>query len=107
MLAVATCNYPAGQPDCNGRSTVFDGVAWLDDEPGARDMCILEAPETEGVYLAEIDMDMLRTYRENEVMAGKYRHPAIYGILTADLRQRHDGSEVEGVLDGTGEGTVL
>ena len=26
MVAVATCNYPKGQPDCNGRSTLFDGV---------------------------------------------------------------------------------
>ena len=31
MVAVATCNYPAGQPDCNGHSTIFDGVAWLRD----------------------------------------------------------------------------
>ena len=29
MLAIATCNYPAGVPDCNGESTVFDGVAYL------------------------------------------------------------------------------
>ena len=29
MFAIATCNYPAGQPDCNGHSAVFDGVAWL------------------------------------------------------------------------------
>ena len=49
MLAIATCNYPKGQPDCNGHSTVFDGVAWLDNEPGVRDMCIFEAPEEEGV----------------------------------------------------------
>ena len=55
MLAVATCNYPKGQPDCNGHSTVFDGVAWLRDEPGSRDMCVLESPEEEGIYLAEID----------------------------------------------------
>ena len=82
MVAIATCNYPAGQPDCNGHSTVFDGVAWLQDEPGVRDMCILEAPEKEGIYLAEINMDMLRTYRENEVMGDKYRHPEKYGILT-------------------------
>lgn len=26
MVAVATCNYPEGHPDCNGRSTLFDGV---------------------------------------------------------------------------------
>ena len=82
MLAVATCNYAEGQPDCNGHSSVFDGVAWLRDEPGVRDMCILEAPGKEGVYVAEIDMDMLRTYRENDVMGDKYRHPERYGIMT-------------------------
>ena len=90
MLAVATCNYPSGQPDCNGHSTVFDGVAWLEDEPGVRDMCILEAPEEEGIYLAEIDMDMLRDYREREVMGGKYRHPDVYGLLTADPRSAQE-----------------
>lgn len=81
MLAVATCNYPKGQPDCNGHSTVFDGVAWLRDEPGSRDMCVLESPEEEGIYLAEIDMDLLREYRENEIMGDKYRHPDKYEIL--------------------------
>ncbi len=81
MLAVATCNYPKGQPDCNGHSTVFDGVAWLRGEPGVRDMCILEAPEEEGIYSAEIDLDMLRGYREQEVMGSKFRHPEKYGLL--------------------------
>lgn len=82
MLAVCTCNYPKGHPDCNGHSTVFDGVAWLEDEPDVRNMCILEAPEEEGIYLAEIDMDMLRRYREGEVMGSRYRHPERYGALT-------------------------
>ena len=82
MLAVATCNYPKGQPDCNGRSTVFDGIAWLNSEPGVRDMCILEAPEEEGVFMARIDMDLLRDYREQEVMGEKYRRPDRYGILS-------------------------
>ena len=81
MVAVATCNYPAGQPDCNGHSTVFDGVAWLSNEPGVRDMCILEAPEDEGIYVAGIDLDMLRTYRASEVMGNKFRHPGVYGVL--------------------------
>lgn len=81
MVAVATCNYPAGQPDCNGHSTVFDGVAWLSGEPGVRDMCILEAPEDEGIYVAGIDLDMLRTYRASEVMGNKFRHPGVYGVL--------------------------
>ena len=83
-VAVVTCNYPKGQPDCNGHSSVFDGVAWLSDVPGVRDMCIFEAPEAEGVYLAGIDMDMLREYREHEVMGEKYRHPDKYGILTKE-----------------------
>lgn len=83
MTAIATCNYPEGQPDCNGHSTVFDGVAWLRDEPGSREMCILEAPEEEGVFLAEIDLDLLREYRANEVTGDKYRHPDKYGILNS------------------------
>ena len=82
--AVVTCNYPKGQPDCNGHSSVFDGVAWLSDVPGVRDMCVFEAPEAEGVYLAGIDMDMLREYRKHEVMGEKYRHPDKYGILTKE-----------------------
>ncbi len=83
MLAVATCNYPEGQPDCNGHSTVFDGVAWLEDEPGSRDMCVFEAPGEEGVYLAGVDLDLLRRYRAGEVMGDNYRHPERYGILAA------------------------
>ncbi len=82
MLAIATCNYPDGQPDCNGHSTVFDGVAWLRNAPGVRDMCILEAPEKEGIYVADIDLDLLREYRANEVMGNKYRQPQKYGIIT-------------------------
>ena len=42
MIAVATCNYPAGHPDCNGHSTLFDGVAWEEGD-GSRDCCLLEA----------------------------------------------------------------
>lgn len=83
MLAIATCNYPGGHPDCNGHSTVFDGVAWLDQAPGVRDMCVFEAPEEEGVYLAEINLDQLRAYRADEVMGNAWRHPEKYGILVS------------------------
>jgi len=81
MLAVATCNYPETVPDCNGHSAVFDGVAWLRDEPGVRDMCILEAPGSEGIYTAELDLAMLRSYRSGEVMGNKYRKTKTYGGL--------------------------
>lgn len=82
MLAVATCNYPESVPDCNGRSTVFDGVAYLPDEEDSRDMCILDAGVEEGIYIAELDLEQLREYRKNEVHGNTYRHPLKYGILT-------------------------
>lgn len=82
-IAVATCNYPETVPDCNGHSTVFDGIAWLRDEPGVRDMCILEADGGEGIFTADIDLDMLRDYRKNEVMGETYRKPWAYSDLTA------------------------
>ena len=82
MVAVATCNYPEGHRDCNGRSTLFDGIPWIREEPGSRDMCVLEAPGEPGVYVAELDLDRLRTHRSNDIMGDKYRHPEKYGILS-------------------------
>lgn len=81
MLAVATCNYPAGQPDCNGHSSLFDGVAYLPDAEGSRDTCVLEAGGEPGVYTAELDLDMLRAYRASEVHGNAYRRPELYGRL--------------------------
>lgn len=82
MVAIATCNYPAPHPDCNGRSTVFDGVPWVDGEPGSRDMCVFEAPEGEGICTASVDLEVLRAHRTHDVMGDAYRHPGLYGALT-------------------------
>lgn len=81
MVAVATCNYPAGHPDCNGHSTLFDGVPWIREEPGSRDMCVFEAGEEPGVYIAELDLDRLRLHRKDDIMGDKYRRPEKYGML--------------------------
>jgi len=81
MLAIATCNYPAPVPDCNGGSSVFDGVAYVPGTEGSRDTCILQADEKEGVYLAELDLERLRRYRESEVHGNAYRRPKKYGLL--------------------------
>ena len=75
MVAIATCNYPDSVPDCNGGSSMFDGVAYLPELSGSRDTCVLQAGGDEGIYLAELDLDMLRRYRENEVHGNAYRHP--------------------------------
>ena len=87
MVAAAICNYPDGQPDCNGHSTLFDGVPWCREVPGVRDMCVMEAPEKPGIYIATLDLDMLRAHRSNDVNGDKYRRPEVYGIL-ADANVR-------------------
>lgn len=84
MIAIATCNYPVTQPDCNGHSTVFDGVAYLPESPNSRDTCIMEAGEEEGIYLADLDLDMLRNYRAHEVHGNAYRHPSKYALLISE-----------------------
>lgn len=82
MMAIATCNYPAEVPDCNGNSSVFDGVAYLPELSGSRDTCILQAGEEEGIYIAELNLDVLRAYRKSEVHGNAYRHPKKYTLLT-------------------------
>ncbi len=87
MLAVATCNYPAAVPDCNGGSSLFDGVAYLPGLPGSRDTCILQAGEEEGVWLAALDLAQLRQYRAREVHGNAYRRPKQYAILLDERRE--------------------
>lgn len=82
MAAIATCNYPDTVPDCNGGSSVFDGVAYLPASDGSRDTCILQADGQEGLYLAELDLEQLRDYRKREVHGNAFRHPKKYGLLT-------------------------
>lgn len=81
MLAIATCNYPSPHPDCNGHSTLYDGVVYLPEMPGSRDMCIFEAGSEEGIYVAKLDVDMLREYRKREVWGRNNRRPDLYGVL--------------------------
>lgn len=81
MLAIATCNYPAGVPDCNGGSSVFDGIAYPPGGDGSRDTCILQADGEEQLCIARLDLDGLRTYRESEAQGNTYRHPPKYSLL--------------------------
>lgn len=82
MLCVATCNYPDSVPDCNGHSSVFDGIAYLPELEGSRDTCLLEADGSEGIFTAELDLDSLRDYRSREVHGNCYRRPELYSELT-------------------------
>jgi len=83
-LAIATCNYPETVPDCNGGSSVFDGVVYLPELEGSRDTCILQADGAEGIYIAKLNLEQLRRYRESEVHGNAYRHPYKYKLLTKE-----------------------
>ncbi|MCI8527938.1 MAG: carbon-nitrogen hydrolase family protein [Lachnospiraceae bacterium] len=81
MTAIATCNYPESVPDCNGGSSVFDGVAYLPELDHSRDTCILQADAKEGIHIAQLDLAQLRQYRKSEVHGNSYRHPKKYELL--------------------------
>ncbi len=84
MVGIATVNYPLGQPDCNGHSTAFDGIAYRPSEPGSRDTLIVEAGECEGIYIADFPIDEIREYRRREVHGNAYRHPQKYRLLVSE-----------------------
>lgn len=81
MMGIVTCNYPASVPDCNGHSSAYDGVAYLPQLEGSRDMRVLETGEEEGVFIAEFNLEMMRDYRSCEVHGNAFRRPEKYGIL--------------------------
>lgn len=84
MVGIATVNYPMGQPDCNGHSTAFDGIAYRPSEPGSRDTLVVEAGEREGIYVADFPVDEIREYRSREVHGNAYRHPRKYKMLITE-----------------------
>ena len=84
MIGIATVNYPKGQPDCNGHSSAFDGIAYKPDESGSRDTLIIEAGQREGIYLADFPVDDIREYRSCEVHGNAYRHPRKYNLLVSE-----------------------
>jgi predicted amidohydrolase len=81
MLAVALTNYAA--PQANGHSVAFDGMAFNQDE-SSRDTMVIEAGEGEGVYMARIDIERLRSYRAYETWGDAFRRPGLYGHLTSN-----------------------
>ena len=84
MTAIDTCNYPASVPDCNGGSSVFDGMAYLPEMETSRDTCILMAGKEEGIFLAALDLGKLREYRRTEMMGNTFRRPDLYGMLVKE-----------------------
>ena len=87
MLGIATANYAYGQPDCNGHSSAFDGMAYGEIRPGtveSRDTLIVEAGEAEGIYMAAFPLEKMRAYRRSEAHGNAYRRPEKYHLLTSE-----------------------
>ena len=81
MLSIATVNYPKTVPDCNGHSTVFDGVVYHESFSGSRDTLLFEANDEEGMFIVDIDIDLIRDYRNHEVHGNSYRRVDQYKLL--------------------------
>ena len=80
MVGVAMANY-AGEGG-GGHSAAYDPMAFGADGC-SRDTLVVEAGESEGVYLARFDLDALRAYRTRETWGNAFRRPSRYGPLTA------------------------
>lgn len=72
MVGIATVNYPKGQPDCNGHSSAFDGIAYKSDEPGSRDTLVIEGGESENIFIESFPIEELRKYRKCEIQLVNY-----------------------------------
>lgn len=82
MVGIATCNYPATHPDCNGHSSAFDGIAYREGISDSCDTCLIEAGGEVNVYMASFPIKQLREYRAREVHGNAYRRPEKYTLLT-------------------------
>ncbi len=80
MTGVAMTNYAA--PQANGHSVAFSPVCFGADERSL-DPLVIEAGESEGVYLAEFDLDKIRAWREHEGWGNAFRKPRRYSLLTS------------------------
>jgi predicted amidohydrolase len=82
MIGIAMTNYASGKVDCNGHSLAFDGIAYGDaDYFESRDSLVIEAGETEGIYIAEFNIENIRKYRKREIWGNAYRKPNKYDII--------------------------
>ena len=79
MVGAAMANYAA--PQDNGHSVAFHPIAF---EGGrSRDTLVIQAGESEGVYLAPFDMARIRAYRTRESWGNAFRRPHRYALLTS------------------------
>jgi 5-aminopentanamidase len=88
MVAVAMANYPRAGMD--GRSCAFDPIAYPLEGEGdrAEDPTVVRAGRGPGIYLADFDLERIRTFRMEETQGDAYRKPAAYGPIVGSRVRR-------------------
>jgi N-carbamoylputrescine amidase len=81
LTGIAVCNYP--EPKVNGHSIAFHPCAF-DEDGKSRETLIVEASESEGIFIAEFDMDDIRACRKREVWGAAFRRPDRYRMLISN-----------------------
>ena len=81
MVGVAVANY-VGEPGKPGQSVAFDGVVYLKNGD-MRNNQVARSEESEGVYLANFDLDEMREYRKSQTWGNAFRKPTRYQCLTS------------------------
>ncbi|MBC1363054.1 carbon-nitrogen hydrolase family protein [Listeria welshimeri] len=84
MVGVAMANYPGEKW---GKSTAFSPIVF-DENGDYRDNTIIETDDvSEGVFIAEFNLDEIRNYRENETWGNTYRKPQTYtDLISSDVK---------------------
>ncbi len=84
MVGIAMANPNRKNAGC---SCAFSPICW-DEAEGCVDNTILLADEmSEGLYFADFDMDMIRQYREKEMMGNTFRKVKAYAeLLNSEIR---------------------
>ncbi|EAD5705856.1 carbon-nitrogen hydrolase family protein [Listeria innocua] len=85
MVGVAMANYPGEKW---GRSTAFSPIVF-DENEDYRDNTIIETDDvSEGIFIAEFNLDEIRSYRENETWGNAYRKPQTYtDLISLDVKE--------------------
>lgn len=79
MTGVVMANPPGEKA---GRSCAFWPVAWNDENEDAEMLMFLADEQTEGLYMADYNMKVLREYRNQEMMGNTFRKTEAYELLT-------------------------
>lgn len=85
MTGIVMANPPGDGAGC---SCAFSPVCWDDDGHYVDNTVFLAEEHKEGIFTANFDMDILRHYREEEMMGNTFRKPEAYSdLLSTEIRK--------------------